>query len=410
LFVALHLILFLLLYHYYYNMYAAAVGVAGFMFCTTTLVLFLVFLQRESRLVKFRVPSLFFLQGILVSLDIVFRLMVVAFPFACWLSNLAIFSVYPMFCFPYLVRSWTYMFQFSVVQPRDAEKKSSWFLAQRWMIEPRFLIPFTIIAGVLQVVPPVIYGATTSTAGEPYVPRSLLIVDCVYSAFYVVLALLTSSWLRRSRDTWHIKDEFTVVVILWGVCTITKLATYAIAPNTHVAVRYVWNTSIVAAMFGSFCASDVWLLWLLFLESRPKRPTITVEQPVSFTALMEDKALRTSLLEFMMLQFCAENLLFWEAIEELHHTAGTLDRNRALEIYEKFIAIGAPLEINLTCDIRRPIIDAVSGTTTIPNTVYSEAFAEVEQMIILHAYPQFRMMYKKSNLPLFVVSATVPIT
>ncbi|XP_063170709.1 regulator of G-protein signaling 11 [Candoia aspera] len=113
-----------------------------------------------------------------------------------------------------------------------------------------------------------------------------------------------------------------------------------------------------------------------------------------FSELMGDVLGREQLLEFLQKEFSAENLLFWEACEELRHGEEAHIADAVDSIYQQFLAPSATCWVNLDS---KTMEHTLKGIKTPHRHVMDDAQMHIYMLMKKDSYPRFLKsdLYKK---------------
>ncbi|XKL59037.1 hypothetical protein PGB90_000053 [Kerria lacca] len=107
----------------------------------------------------------------------------------------------------------------------------------------------------------------------------------------------------------------------------------------------------------------------------------------SFDKLMRSQAGRRIFREFLRCEYSEENILFWEACEDLKkETNSNVIEERARFIYEDFISILSPKEVSLDSKVR-DLINKNMNSPTIHT--FDEAQTQIYTLMHRDSYPRF---------------------
>ncbi|EFP09484.1 CRE-RGS-1 protein [Caenorhabditis remanei] len=127
----------------------------------------------------------------------------------------------------------------------------------------------------------------------------------------------------------------------------------------------------------------------------------------SFDTLMSYKTGQKYFADFLKSEYSDENILFWQACEELKRERNSEKmEEKARIIYEDFISILSPKEVSLDSKVRE-IVNNNMGRPT-PNT-FEEAQVQIYQLMARDSYPRFltSSMYKSMRQSFGIVESDV---
>ncbi|MBN3315057.1 RGS20 protein, partial [Atractosteus spatula] len=108
---------------------------------------------------------------------------------------------------------------------------------------------------------------------------------------------------------------------------------------------------------------------------------------VSFNTLLESPTGRSVFMEFLRSEHSDENMLFWQACEELKtvtHKATIAERVK--QIYLDYISILSPKEVSIDATVRETINKNMSAPTAY---VFNDAQAQIYALMHRDSYPRF---------------------
>ncbi|CAJ0576105.1 unnamed protein product, partial [Mesorhabditis spiculigera] len=116
---------------------------------------------------------------------------------------------------------------------------------------------------------------------------------------------------------------------------------------------------------------------------------------VSFERLMKSKVGQKYFAEFLKGEFSDENILFWQACEELKRERNAEKvEEKARIIYEDFVSILSPKEVSLDSRVR----EIINANMVHPTAhAFDEAQAQIFTLMQRDSYPRFvgSQMYRK---------------
>lgn len=115
----------------------------------------------------------------------------------------------------------------------------------------------------------------------------------------------------------------------------------------------------------------------------------------SFDNLMKNRAGQKFFAEFLKSEYSDENILFWQACEELKREKNAEKiEEKARIIYEDFISILSPKEVSLDSRVREIVNNNMVRPTS---TTFDEAQSQIFTLMQRDSYPRFLncALYKK---------------
>ncbi|XP_066572448.1 regulator of G-protein signaling 20 [Amia ocellicauda] len=108
---------------------------------------------------------------------------------------------------------------------------------------------------------------------------------------------------------------------------------------------------------------------------------------LSFNALLDSLSGRSVFMEFLRSEHSDENMLFWEACEELKaETRKATVAERAKQIYLDYISILSPKEVSIDATVRETINKNMASPT---GHIFNEAQAQIYALMHRDSYPRF---------------------
>uniref|UniRef100_A0A8R1XSV3 RGS domain-containing protein n=1 Tax=Onchocerca volvulus TaxID=6282 RepID=A0A8R1XSV3_ONCVO len=115
----------------------------------------------------------------------------------------------------------------------------------------------------------------------------------------------------------------------------------------------------------------------------------------SFDCLMKHRSGQKYFAQFLKGEFSDENILFWQACEELKHEANEEKiAEKARIIYEDFVSVLSAKEVSLDSNVR----EAINKKMTHPTKhTFDEAQCQIYTLMQRDSYPRFlaSAVYKK---------------
>eukprot|EP01113_Clastostelium_recurvatum_P036386 TRINITY_DN5174_c0_g1_i2.p1 TRINITY_DN5174_c0_g1~~TRINITY_DN5174_c0_g1_i2.p1 ORF type:complete len:315 (-),score=50.15 TRINITY_DN5174_c0_g1_i2:44-988(-) len=259
---------------------------------------------------------------------------------------------------------------------------------------------------VIACVIPVISSITTTDPftglnWEQIIPYD--IDSCTYTvnfAFYVMFALTAGLFfgaailLWPARDAYYMKWEIRFTAVMWA-CFL--LVFFMVARNEPLQATFYPGFFIVICLYLLFIGNTVTLFYAsyksTFARSSKKNGCDTGKHDLA-TMLRSSPQFRTSFSEFLCLQLCIENLLFYDAVENF--TKGDATLQKATELYSKFVAPMSEYEINIEGTVRTAIKEKIANNE-ITTSLFNDAQKEVLHVMQYSSLPQF---LTKNNLSL----------
>jgi len=197
-------------------------------------------------------------------------------------------------------------------------------------------------------------------------------------AFPVLLHLLKS----LPENTVNVRLELQVHCIY----SIPTLALYliigSVLPKKVVGEWMINDLQSYFLYMGCVVFSIVWPL----LKSLTKTPLPT-ESSVTLTNVLKNDRCYNDFLSFVEKEWCHENLLFWREVQDFYLVAEEDRRDRAISIYQSYIAENSKYQVNVSDKIRSdlervmaPLCSEETRETPDP-TVFDAAQKEVYRLM-----------------------------
>eukprot|EP00808_Paulinella_micropora_P001456 g64917.t1 len=234
-----------------------------------------------------------------------------------------------------------------------ASLTNSWWLRHRHWISMRtfrtralpacaFLM-LLLLAPPLRLFPGLLQGAPCGTM-PGYASFMSYTMLCAFSP---LLPLLCCCGSKTEQDSLGVVKE------LWGVMSVEMVG---VATRLGLQLAGYFAASDIVYQLTALGYIGFGLYYPLHLVHR-FRSSYT-DSALTLAEVLEDPRWREAFRDHLKTEFSQENLLFWEAVEEWHK-GGDFSLVNARRIYERFIAHGAPLQINLPAPVLKQLKRAV---------------------------------------------------
>jgi hypothetical protein len=218
--------------------------------------------------------------------------------------------------------------------------------------------------------------------------RLALLVNAGFVLFYMLGLGYFSGLVLKVADPFFLKVEvLSISTIMMPLIVVTVI--YPIAPQVFgpqfdfrwialAAVSCGFTFSVAIPLLVSFQPVEDWIERLShrfrawrgdfnsIIEMDPADEPIDLTQEVDpFITVLDNSTLFKAFMDFLVLNWCAENLLFYKEVESLQEGFVVMKpeerSEKAKRIFDEFVNPGAPLEINLEHGTRMNIVKAVTG-------------------------------------------------
>jgi len=277
----------------------------------------------------------------------------------------------------------------------------AWCLKRPWLISPKFLcivwgvsfIIHMLFPAVIQIVAPISSVPNVNTTQCPSDSYNE-ILTWIFPCLYGVAVLFLLFQLHTSDDGFHIRDELRAIALIWIAGSVMWLITGLLPESTRVGYYFPSFVWVQITYIASYFVSTVWV-WSLCRQHSASclAPKTDVEvesnrDSASFPALLRDDMFRRDFTNFLCLQFCVENLFFWEAVQAFHAVPEHDVKKEAKIIYDKYLSPGSTYEVNIPVTVKKAV-EAKVKENIFSNTMFDDAAAQTLKLMELDSYPRF---------------------
>jgi len=239
-----------------------------------------------------------------------------------------LFIYFSYFCTPpilygYYVRCWKLHLIFNINMEKAHLIGTSFpEFAKRNMLEDKYVLKFLWIPFSISLFIGLMIDGLGYHFGRDECPKVTSVTVLYGILMLMILALLFVVYkLRKVDDGYSIKKELQINSLTWTILGSIFFISYSIF---RTQVEVVLNNSLPALVLVlllviSTCVSCIWPLYLTYsrywnvsYRIRNQSQSI-VDLNTSLKRTIEDTIGRKYFLEFLVSEFCAENLLFWMA-------------------------------------------------------------------------------------------------
>lgn len=384
----------------------------------------LLFIRRNHPFIKCRNPPFLILQNVLTLLAASITSLYVGLRpnFSCYVYYIGSLLAFAGLGWPMAIRCWEYCVNFHISKVRskfstqnlDGSSDSSsspltrsnvlmpnwgqnsWFFRNRWVASPRFMVKVFVVGFWIWLLPVIPYfflkdqydyndktGGCSVYNGGVYLILLIVIV-------FVIFAIFLGNLMRGARDAYRIKNEIVIITLTWLVVFIIWTPYTAISfPFQKTLSPSFW---ILIGFYISFIFFTVFPLFLSYKHDQMDVGEATAGFK-EFIEKLENLHFRNAFHDFLALQFCQENILFYEVVMDWRRMSHS-DASRvssARSIHENYILESGLCQINISGPVREKVSIAISkADSELPEDIFDEALAQVLNMMHSNSYYQFK--------------------
>lgn len=385
------------------------------------------FLKRHNNFIIARNATLLLIQGAGYAIIVVtiFFYAGLRNDFNCSVSIFFQWLVFPLIIQPFVFRCWEYCASFHVASSRtkfdtkrilgDLEENElppptetedyrlkSWFIRHKKAGSASYLVKvflWSVWVVILPVVPIIINGELDNNFEKydysvygcntfPY----FIILLAVGAAFSIISMVILAIILRHSQDAFHIRHEI-IGLAVWWIVAAPPLLIYSVL---QIVDKYFPPATFMALCFVvAFCINMVCPLYWAWQDDRSKaRMAHSNNAFDSFVEKLTLPVFRNDFFQFLSLQFCAENLLFYEVVTEwkakVEHKSINEDERTVIgnSIYNNFIADSGEFQINISSAPRNKIKQGIASEQ-FGTDVFDGAIKEVVELMFVNSYHNY---------------------
>eukprot|EP01111_Echinosteliopsis_oligospora_P017517 TRINITY_DN7623_c0_g1_i3.p1 TRINITY_DN7623_c0_g1~~TRINITY_DN7623_c0_g1_i3.p1 ORF type:complete len:390 (-),score=61.81 TRINITY_DN7623_c0_g1_i3:195-1364(-) len=282
------------------------------------------------------------------------------------------FFLYQFYAFPLLIRCWIFVYMFRTTKHRaraakrrdDRESKiisiatkwkrgaGAWLAKNKWLATDKFLFKLWVAGFIFHLLAPALIQITHGRiVGEfaeqgdycASAPGNFIVTVCI-GVVYIIFVFFFVYVLKTAKDAYFLKQEFRAICISWLVFVLIWVIWLQADILKNSFPSFFW---ISMAAISNMLVSGYYVWFQVYLDERTKRKRD--EEGVVFDGtlrqMLHRPAFKTRFYDFLKLQFCVENLLFWDAVREWKH--GGHDYSVACQIYDQFIRSDAENQVNI---------------------------------------------------------------
>jgi len=377
----------------------------------------LIYLKRNNPFIKSRKPECILIQNAAVfCCSILFSIYIGLRPNCSCLVMLSASTInISVLGFIVLIRAYKYCvacrvailkarFRFNEFVPDWSEP--SWLYRNLWITRHKFICRVLITTSIIFTAP--LFSYFSPSVHMPYIEKTLtcpIPVSWMYfynalAAIIVVLYVCIGILIRNSKDAYRLRLETLAQGCIWTAVFFIITAYPFLFSDTQERIV----PPIICYMFGLFgtiCISNILPLFYAFFKDPLKSFTGSFEQ---FVTLLESASFRNSFYSYLTLQFCGENLQFYETVKSWKNLTPNDERKRprALLIYVHFVKEDALCQVNISFDVKENITVNMEKTE-IPSDIFDDAFAALLSDMYFNSFVHFR------GTPEFVAATTTEL-
>jgi len=238
---------------------------------------------------------------------------------------------------------------------------------------------------------------------------ALFVVYIGYSLLTLVLAIVAYIALFLSKDAFKIKEElrYYLIVLVPIILIATILGLLELNQQFVPSLYFPSEVFPIVEVFFTFIISGVHLFFLCWKE---KRTTSETEEKDLSGRLIGSPEFRQLFFDFLCLQLCIENLLFWEDIQRFKRipNGSPEQQQQANILFAKYIKAGSEYEVNIPHTIVLDVTKMINSNE-FNSMMFDMPEREIFSLMKFHSYPLFLRMRSEagaSSLDSWVITAT----
>lgn len=372
--------------------------------------------------IQFRNPQFLIVQNVgnVASFTITTTYLALRPDFSCYLYYFGAMLIYSGMILPLAIRYWQYAINFHISKVRSLFRENvqmpdwgsqSWFFRNRWASSPRFLNIIFVVFFIILFMPNVPYYAvrgayeySEKTGGCDVYQVGIILMPLI-AVFFVALFIVLGYLMWGSKDAYNVKTEMYALLVLWFLVILVWVP-YSLIRTTlqRDLSPSVW---LIIGLYGTFCTCCIYPLYLIYrypLQAIVAEPSASGEFKW-FLEQLEDTRFRNALHDFVKLQFCQENVLFYEVVSEWKRMdAGEKKLAQARFIHENYILESGLCQVNLPGEMRERITRGLAKGDA-PPEFFDGALKEVLEMLYSNSLTPFKKhpIYRDLNSTTFKI-------
>jgi len=376
----------------------------------------MIYLKRNHTFIRCRNPFFLIVQniGTLTAATITSLYLGLRPDFSCYAYEIGASMPFAGLALPMAVRCWEYCVNFHISKVRSKFRsnvllpnwgEASWFFRNRWVAGPRFMMKFFFLVDWIWFLPTIPfflqkgqydYNQKTNSCSSSFSGGTEVTVVMVL--IFVFLAIFLGILMRGSRDAYRIKNEISIIAFSWLFVIILWIP---FSLSTNLSAKFPPNIWLLIGFYWTFCWCTIFPLVLAYRHDQ-----LDVGEATSgfkeFIEKLENLHFRNAFHDFLALQFCQENILFYEVVMDWKRLpVGDSTRNaNAKFINENYILESGVCQVNISGPTRERINLAVNKLEALPEDLFDEALAAVLNVMHANSYYQFKShrLYQKAKV------------
>eukprot|EP00128_Syssomonas_multiformis_P006657 Colp12_sorted_trinity150504_noHs@8241 len=409
----------------------------------TLLLVILFLLRREVEPIKSRGWPLILFSVFFVVFRVIINAQVYTYgdTTPCFIAVLDNGITVPLAVLPNVIRGFIACFNYFLHEEhtyrRLGQKSLGFFTRNKWATTTRFWILLLVICAVVQLTFSFVFVYAVGSDKPEYTSaqncfmRSLP-VSAVASVIVFILGVISCFLLTRVSDAFYIREELlallaTVAPLFLAFFLLGPFASLSephLQPNGLVATA-CWVLIVVPLFIPLVLSYDSVkraIVWLrtgsltdldaaeeLQLPAGADHDASFVERhqsfrrglsiiskasssagldPTDFQTVRETPILFDAFQQFCVQSWCIENVKFYLDVQAYCQLSPEELKERSITLAEEYIKPGSPMEVNISHERRKAILDAVN-TGAVNEATFNPAKEEVEHLIVKDIFPRF---------------------
>eukprot|EP01113_Clastostelium_recurvatum_P002598 TRINITY_DN11098_c0_g2_i1.p1 TRINITY_DN11098_c0_g2~~TRINITY_DN11098_c0_g2_i1.p1 ORF type:complete len:433 (+),score=50.29 TRINITY_DN11098_c0_g2_i1:173-1471(+) len=355
-------------------------------------------------------------------------------PPECILHVWSLLCAYPLFILPMILRLAVYCMRFSLTQKRSKTKqqtkvspldvvedssaskqndvtavtvnvdgddaRSPFLLRNTWLVSTRTIFLGWLFMFCIMIVVPIAlaiqYRNRDTSCYPAGITSTVYLTTILWSGILFAIIVVSVFFLWRIKDAYHIKTKYKVLLVVWVACMVTMV----VMSTKRSIWGFPWELAYAVPIFLSLV---IMTIWIHILHKRK-----LTQHDIDLGIMLSDMPeFRDRFASFLCLQFCIENLQFWEEVQAYKRipdgSAGQLPT--ATDIFNKYIKSGSNYEVNIS-DKARDETSSQIGNSGVTSRSFDSAEREVMSLMRFHSYPLYVLRYGSAEYELGQVMIT----
>jgi len=303
------------------------------------------------------------------------------------------------------VRAWYILYTYYLTQSIKTGDKSSWFLRKKWLISRRTLIALHVIFTLLAWAAILIVYSVKSKLSNVRNDYGVCVVNTqnfwnlYFYIFAVIMLLIATILLRPVKESYRLKQEAQISVIVWCVGMVLSLVVVEYLNRHPESAVHPQDISEFATTLVLFLIYFITLgsVWRVVRQERLMEENNLRDNPLfeglnesPIVSILSSPREREKFKSYVALHLCLENMKFMEEVLhwKTYYESGNPE-DGARRIYEEFIRPDAPYEINIS-DAKRVQITKKLNSNEIDPDVFDEAYSAIEGLLVFDTLPGYK--------------------